>query len=88
MSWVDVLLLLLMMMMMKDQFLIFMITSTFDRNLLANFISLFLFPTARQKCCPDNECYDLCRPWTSLTRPVPPPRCIDEPATFLLTNRY
>ncbi|XP_023727966.1 phospholipase A1-like isoform X4 [Cryptotermes secundus] len=42
---------------------------------------------AKQKCCPDKECYELGDPWQTLTRLVPEPRCIEEPARYLFTNR-
>jgi hypothetical protein len=53
-------------------------------NLLINVFS----PAAIQKCCPDKECYDLGSPWQSPTRPVPDPRCLEDPVKYLLTNRY
>ncbi|XP_023727963.1 phospholipase A1-like isoform X1 [Cryptotermes secundus] len=41
---------------------------------------------AKQKCCPDRECYELGDPWQTLLRLVPEPRCIEDPARYLFTN--
>jgi len=54
-----------------------------------------IFPTAQsltcllgKECCTPDECYDLCPPWTTLTRQVPPPRCLENPVEYFLFNRY
>jgi hypothetical protein len=51
-------------------------------------IDLLLSCPLGQKCCPDGERYDLGPPWTTFTRPVPPPRCLEYPVKYLLSNRY
>ncbi|XP_023727967.1 phospholipase A1-like [Cryptotermes secundus] len=39
---------------------------------------------AKQKCCPDKECYELGDPWQTLTRLVPEPECEGNLTRFFL----